>query len=276
MSNYFTRLAARTGLGAPKAAGGRAGDIAEQNVEIEAAHPAPVIARSAAPRESVAAPARAAPVVHKTAGEAAIHNEYPAATRSTTVPGIDGEPPARRQPEARAASLHAPEDPPLFDRAAASFAAEEATRGNVADATAAPRGAEPAPARHEENAARIAPQISATPRETIDAPRPSRARAQANSLRSAPPAEKFFEPADAPHAAGKEGSVAPGGAPENSAPPARGQSTPPPAANDVAVHIGAIKVEIHPPARAAPPPAPQSENIPERPRFEPRRHYLRW
>jgi hypothetical protein len=134
----------------------------------------------------------------------------------------------------------------------------------------------PEPALHQETTVPVAPKIAAAPTETREAPHPSNAHAQATSLRSAPPAENFFEPADAPRATGEERSVAPGHAPENSAPPARAQSTPPPAANDVAVHIGAIKVEIHPPPRAAPPPAPRSENIPERPRFEPRRHYLRW
>lgn len=274
MSQYFTRLAARTGLHAPQSSGAPAADIAEQSVEIEAAHPAPVLARSAAPPKSSAAPADSTPAANKTGGEAVTHDQYPVAAPPTQGEKIYGEPPSRQQPQARAPASAAPDAPPLFDRAVSSFAAEEAVRGNNPDASGEVRRAGPPPARHEESAARIAPRISPTPVETVEGPPPPRAPAQTIPPRAAPPAEKLFEPARAPRAAGENSSAAPARA-ENSAPSARAQSTPPPAPNEVEVHIGAIKLEIHPPPPAAPPPAPRPENIPER-RFEPRRHYLRW
>lgn len=264
MSNYFTRLAARTGLHAPKAARAPAADIAEQSVEIEAAHPAPLIARSAAPQTAAPRAAQRAPsgrAANEAAGAAV-------APRRPPVEGIHSEPQPQRRAENRVAA-QAPAPPPGTE--------EEVTRGNVTGMTDEPQGTEPAPARHEENTARVAPKISPTPLGTMEAPRPSHARAQAIPQRSAPPPEKFFEPASVPRAAAENRFVAPGRAPEDSALAARSQPMPPRAANEVAVHIGAIKVEIHPPPpAAAPAPAPRVENIPERPRFEPRRHYLRW
>jgi hypothetical protein len=51
-----------------------------------------------------------------------------------------------------------------------------------------------------------------------------------------------------------------------------------PRANDVSVHIGAIKLEIHPPPAQGPQQfeQPRREAAPELPRFQPQRHYLRW
>jgi hypothetical protein len=285
MSGYFARLAERTGLGGVPARPARAANIVEHGVEVEAP-PAGVVAVAGTPSGSLLGSARA---------DAAPPDANPLSMESTTI-GPEG---TREQPAASSAAL-ATEKPPILEPwTLARTPSAEAPRSRE-NAPPLPPAGPAAPGQERRGAAWPAPSsrvraidAEAQRREATDAGLEA-GEAESASIDVSFPAPRLKEhTSQSPSAALPErgsGPASVGRAPshedrpdsshlkaELALPRPQAKEKHKPVAQDVSVHIGAIQIEIRPPVPPPSPPAPaRAEAARERPRFEPRRHYLRW
>jgi hypothetical protein len=296
MSRYFARLAQRTGLAASAHAASAAKpavpDIIEQNVHVDAA---PVPASASAnvgtrvsrdtPSETSAGqePARAlrgAPVEPSVSSSDAIRVPAPQRVPHTTDRAAATPTRMARSTERKLAARAAESRSPNLPSAAAQpRQAPASDRGHAADTSASMDGPDvarpsidPAPIQPPEPMALksaathdrghvtdvgaprgLAPTFA---RARIDAPRPS-AFVRTNAI-------------DPPAASRGRGH-------DSSTPTAVETFPPPPTAttSNVEVRIGAVRLEIHPPAPAASVDAPPSTPAHESRRFTPGRYYLR-
>ncbi len=290
MSRYFTRLAERTGLhasAAPVSTPAPGADIVEQEVQVEAEPAAAMISRSAAPQAS-AAPATPpgtpfVPSNRPAPNDAAAATSAPRAEAPALDRTLAGETsliePARQRESA-------PQREPVLSSPSSMSAPAVAPSEEVAEFTARVAGtelprSEPPLARADRIVSRAAGKLAAAESSpagpTHDAPQALSSRAESPPFPFALQAEKFSQSPAAERAVPRERTIA-SAEPKTPAASWRALTPSQPAAraDDITVRIGAIKLEIHPPPAPLQYVEPRREAAAEPPRFQLRRHYLRW
>jgi hypothetical protein len=287
MSGYFTRLAQRTGLqpNPARSTPASATGTIEQNVQVEA-RPAAANEAAGVPPAAFSEAGRSRTVLSDStllarkdgAIEKDVTREEPSllgAARTTERSSIIKSSPAPRPSSVQ--SLRSRESaPPLPSMEALAAPSEERVEPTEKGTLTQPMEIETERASTNTASERIGAEMvgveSALARET-------QRRSVSLTAKLAPAPDAGNElPAPGEHAALREAML---DAAHSKTAPASPRpvtvSKARPAGHDIAVHIGAIQLEIHStaqPPRAQPGPARQ-EAARESPRFEPRRHYLR-
>jgi hypothetical protein len=279
MSGYFSRLAQRTGLqpgmAAPTDAAATAAEIVEEDVQVDAplaANIAPGASESSTPQASPSRPQFANPRIltatHTAAEEDAPRDDSPALH----------PPDAAENPSVNAARRRQTAPPSVITGDVPAVGSLQAKEFVEPARDTEPERVETEPPRANATGPGVKPERSRSESAFTGTPHSGRLRQAATTPATLPaPAWEKFDagPAAERRPPREETTRAPDFKTDPVSPRLLPASNGAPAAHDVAVHIGAIQLEIHPPA--APRPAPARPEVPrERPRFEPRRHYLRF
>jgi hypothetical protein len=282
MSGYFARLAQRTGLtagtGVPTQTLAPTADLVEGDAQVEA-RPEPGVTAAAGWQSGASEAVPSAPPVRiadvAVAPERPLQQDAPRAEPAAFDAALEIEEPTvmkpllmAQTPSARFPRQDRAASPSVLSPSAPSSSGEEMTEPFGVERTAAPLQVETEGGRVKMISAPSGAEMPRQESRFIET-RPAGEVSTSRSPRVAGRFDEFGTPGE---------RVEPLGVPAIAPSPHAGPRSTQRATDEVAVHIGAIQVEIYP--LAAPPAAgsaqAQREVAGERSRFEPRRHYLRF